>query len=74
LEKGQLKPLAEQIPIDPNETEGVSLENVKPTVHLWEGDQQAKMERPGASAIPLQEAVVWSEILGKPVALRGRKR
>jgi hypothetical protein len=73
-EKGQLKPLAEKMPIDPKETEGVSLENVKPTIHQWEGAQPATAERPGAHAIPLQEAVVWSEILGKPVALRGRRR
>lgn len=61
---------------EPDEDEGISLENVKPTVHNW---QEAKLQpepapEPIVQPIPIQQAVVWAEILGKPVALRGRRK
>lgn len=64
-------------PIDePDDDEGVSLENVKPTIHNWQ-EPKAKPEavaQPVVQQIPVQQAVVWSEILGKPAALRGPRR
>ncbi|HLO04284.1 MAG TPA: hypothetical protein VK191_14320 [Symbiobacteriaceae bacterium] len=61
---------------EPDDDEGVSLMNVKPTVHNW---QEATLQpEPAPEAIlqpiPVQQAVVWSEVLGKPVALRGRRK
>jgi hypothetical protein len=55
--------------------QGISPDSIKPTVREWD---EAKVEpeaapEPIAQAIPAQQAIVWAEILGKPLALRGRR-
>lgn len=59
-----------------DEDEGISLEDVKPTVHVWHEAtlQPEAAPQPIVQQIPVQQAVVWAEILGKPVALRGRRK
>jgi hypothetical protein len=62
-----------------DEDEGISLENVKPTVHTWQAatpqpEVAPPAAEPNVQPIPVQQAVVWSEILGKPAALRGRRK
>lgn len=74
---GQLSAVQAGRPVnEPEDGEGVSLENVKATVHNWQDAmvQEEKRPEPILQPIPVQQAVVWAEILGKPAALRGPRR
>lgn len=60
----------------PDDDEGVSLEDVRSTVHRWQEPkaQPEAVAQPIVQQIPVQQAVVWAEILGKPAALRGPRK
>lgn len=73
---GQLSAPTKGEVLDDYDGEGVTMEGVRATVHNW-GEARFEPEPEPAAVvqpIPIQQAVVWAEILGKPAALRGRRR
>lgn len=60
---------------EPEEDRGIAPNSLRSTIREWD---EARVEpeaapEPVVQPIPAQQAVVWAEILGKPLALRGRR-